>query len=260
MLVGQSAATTHDLVQSYWKSTEKLTPETRDAFDQMWRKWLEQGWIDGTASEPKRVSVKTANFSAPATSNQGGIELNFRRDPSIYDGQFANNAWLQELPKPLSKMTWDNPLLMSPKMADSKGIKSGDMVRVELNGKWAELPVWIQAGHPDNSVTVFLGYGRKRAGRVGNNVGFDTYQLRYSATPWIATDVNLTKVSGTYVLATTQGYQTMDVGDDHRPVVRTATLEEYKKEANFNEDKPEENETLYRNPPSDYKHEQIGRA
>jgi MoCo/4Fe-4S cofactor protein with predicted Tat translocation signal len=250
LLAGQSAATAHDLVQNYWKAKH-----TGADFDLWWRKSLEQGWIEGTTSQPKQVSVKNTSFPASAQGNIQGIELNFRRDPSIYDGQFANNAWLQELPKPLSKMTWDNPLLMSPKMAEQLKVQSKDMVRVELNGKWAELPVWIQAGQPENSVTVSLGYGRKRAGRVGNDIGFDTYQLRYSATPWTATGVNVTKAAGTYVLATTQGYQTMDVGDEHRPVVRTATLEEYKKEADFDEEKPAEDETLYRNPPYDYKQE-----
>src|SRR5207248_6396995 len=108
-------------------------------------------------------------------------------------------------------------------------------------------------GHPDNSVTVFLGYGRKRVGRSGNDVGFDVYPLRYSATPWFTTGVQIEKISGTYILASTQGYQTMDVGDAERPLIRTKTLEEYKKEANasFDEDKPQENETLY--PPYDYK-------
>jgi MoCo/4Fe-4S cofactor protein with predicted Tat translocation signal len=257
LLLGQSGASQHDLVQNYWKAKEsnKFVAGMPESFDQSWRRWLEQGWIDGTTSQSKQVSVKNTSFSASPQGNTQGVELNFRRDPSIYDGQFANNAWLQELPKPLSKMTWDNPVLMSPKMADQLKVQSKDMVRVELNGKWAELPVWIQTGHPDNSVTVSLGYGRKRVGRVGNDVGFDTYQLRYSATPWIATGVQVTKATGTYVLASTQGYQTMDVGDEHRPVVRTAILEEYKKEANFNEEKPQEDETLYRNPPYDYKKE-----
>ena len=250
LLIGQSAASQHDLVQNYWK-----TKHTGADFDMWWRKSLEQGWIDGTTFQLKQVSANPERFSVPAASDQTAIEINFRRDPSIYDGQFANNAWLQELPKPMSKMTWDNPLLMSPEMADRLKIQSKDMVRVDLNGKGVELPVWIQAGHPDNSVSVFLGYGRKRAGRVGNDVGFDTYQLRYSATPWIATGVKVTKTAGTYVLASTQGYQTMDVGDEHRQIVRTATLEEYKKEANFNEEKPAEDETLYRNPPYDYKKE-----
>jgi molybdopterin-containing oxidoreductase family iron-sulfur binding subunit len=253
LLLGQSGVTTHELVQNYWKAKHSSAD-----FDMWWRKSLEQGWIEGTASQPKQVAVKNTNFPSSNQSASGsGIELNFRRDPCIYDGQFANNSWLQELPKPMTKMTWDNPLLMSPKMAESLKVEDKDMVRVELNGKWIELPVWRQAGHPDNSVTIFLGYGRKRVGRVGNDVGFDTYQLRHSATPWIATGVQVTKAAGTYVLASTQGYQTMDAGDDHRPVVRTKNLEEYKKEASesFDDEKPEENETLYRNPPYDYKAE-----
>jgi molybdopterin-containing oxidoreductase family iron-sulfur binding subunit len=249
LLLGQTAVSQHDLVQNYWK-----TKHAGD-FDMWWRKSLEQGWIEGTTSQPKQVSVKNTNFPASAQSGSQGIEVNFRRDPSIYDGQFANNSWLQELPKPMTKMTWDNPVLMSPKMAEQLKVTDKDMVRVELNGKWVELPVWRQAGHPDNSVTIFLGYGRKRVGRVGNDVGFDTYQLRYSAMPWIATGANVTKAAGTYMLASTQGYQTMDVGEEHRPVVRTATLEQYKKEANFNEEKPADDETLYRNPPYDYSKE-----
>src|SRR5579864_4285656 len=245
---GQGEATGYALVQNYWKShppqinVAGLPPE----FDEVWRKSLEQGWIDGTTAQPKTVSAKNTNFPASTSTADQGIEVIFRPDPSIYDGQFANNGWLQELPKPMSKMTWDNPLLMGPKMADRMGIKSGDMVRVELqNGKHLDLPVWIQAGHPDNSVTVFLGYGRTRSGRVGNEQGFNTYSLRTSDAPWIATGVKVTKNAGKYTLASTQGYQTMDVGDDLRRLVQTATLEEYKKEANFNEDAPKDNETLY---------------
>src|SRR5204863_10062989 len=200
---------------------------------------------EGTASQPKQVAVKSTNFPSSNPSASGsGIELNFRRDPCIYDGQFANNGWLQELPKPMTKMTWDNPLLMSPKMAEQLKVQSKDMVKVELNGKSLDLPVWIQAGHPDNSVTIFLGYGRRRAGGVGTETGFDVYPLRYSATPWIASG-KVSKTSGTYILASTQGYQTMDVGDSDRPIVKTANLEEYKKEADFKGDRPEDNETLY---------------
>jgi MoCo/4Fe-4S cofactor protein with predicted Tat translocation signal len=247
LLNGQSGTSGHEVVQNYWKAKRTGTD-----FDMWWRKALHDGWVDGTASQPKQVSLKTTNFpAAAAASDQNAIELNFRRDPCIYDGQFANNGWLQELPKPLSKMTWDNPLLMSPKMAEGKGIKSGDMVKLELNGKSVELPVWIQAGHPDNAVTAFLGYGRRRAGRAGTAAGFDVYPLRYSATAWFTTGVQIAKTGATYILANTQGYQTMDTGDSERHVIRTASLEEYKKEANFDEEKPQENETLY--PPYDYK-------
>ena len=244
LLSGQTAASGHDVVQNYWKSKH-----TGADFDMWWRKSLHDGWIEGTALQPKQVSGRTPGFSAPA-SDLRDTEINFRRDPSIYDGQFSNNAWLQELPKPMSKMTWDNPLLMGSKMAESKGVKSGDMVLVELNGNSMKLPVWIQAGHPDNSVTVFLGYGRQRAGRSGTGAGFDVYPLRYSATPWFTSaGVKVSKAEGKYVLATTQGYQTMDVGDEERPIILTKTLEEYNKKAIFGEEPPAE--SMY--PPYDYK-------
>ena len=119
--------------------------------------------------------------SKPADPN--AIELNIRRDPTIYDGQFSNNGWLQELPKPMTKLTWDNAIMIGPKMAERLSIKTNDVVELELNGKKVNGPVWIQAGHPDNSVTIILGYGRKRAGRVGTAQGFDAYPLRTSAAP-----------------------------------------------------------------------------
>jgi len=248
-LAGQSQANGYEVVQNYWKAKH-----TGADFDMWWRKSVEQGFLDGTASQTKQLSAKSgspAATSSPAPGN-GEIEINFRHDPSIYDGQFANNGWLQECPKPMTKITWDNPLLMSPAMAGRLKIESMDMAKFELNGKSIDLPVWIQAGHPDNSVTVFLGYGRRRIGRVGNETGFDVYPFRYSATPWIASG-KVSKTSGHYILASTQGFQSMDTGDGERPLLKTATLEEYKKEAEFDAEKPENNETLY--PPYDYKDE-----
>jgi len=248
-LAGQSQANGYEVVQNYWKAKH-----TGADFDMWWRKSVEQGFLDGKASQTKQLSAKSgspAATSSPAPGN-GEIEINFRHDPSIYDGQFANNGWLQECPKPMTKITWDNPLLMSPAMAGRLKIESMDMAKLELNGKSIDLPVWIQAGHPDNSVTVFLGYGRRRIGRVGNETGFDVYPFRYSATPWIASG-KVSKTSGHYILASTQGFQSMDTGDGERPLLKTATLGEYKKEAEFDAEKPENNETLY--PPYDYKDE-----
>ena len=249
LLAGEGEPTGHELVQGYWKSKHSGAD-----FDMTWRKWLEQGWIDDTASQPKQVSAKTTNFpSSPAATDKNAIEINFRRDPSIYDGRFSNNGWLQELPKPMDKLTWDNPLLMGPAMAARLQVEKMDMVRLELqDGKYLDLPVWVQAGHPDNSVTVYLGYGREKAGRVGNDQGFNTYALRTSDAPWFASTVKqITKRSGHYILASTQGYQTMDTGDTERPVFHVQDLEEYKKEPESDEEKPQDNETLY--PPYDYK-------
>jgi MoCo/4Fe-4S cofactor protein with predicted Tat translocation signal len=255
LLAGQSEATGHEVVKDYWHSKHPGAD-----FDAFWRKSLHDGWIEGTPFTPKSVTAKGAAPSSSISSlaskaGDNSLEINFRRDPSIYDGRFANNGWLEELPKPMTKMTWDNPVLVAPAMAERMGLKSGDLVRLDLNGKNLVAAVWIQAGHPDNSVTTFLGYGRSRAGRVGTGLGFDVYPLRPSATPWFTTGANISKTGETYLLASTQGYQTMETPNgDSRPLVRTRSLEEYKKEPNFaQDDKPPAELTLY--PGYDYKSE-----
>ena len=228
LLMGQASTSGHDIVKAYWQKQHSSD------FDKFWRKSLNDGWVEGTAFAPKQVTAKTGNFSILVAIPSGGVELNFRRDPSIYDGRFCNNGWLQELPKPMNKLTWDNAVLISPKTAEEKNLKTEDVVEISLNGKSVEGAIWIQAGHPDNSITVFLGYGRRRVGRVGAGAGFDAYPLRYSATPWTATGVTIAPTGKTYKLASTQGYQTMDTGSGTtRPLVRTATLEEYRKEPDF---------------------------
>ena len=247
LLAGQAEATGHEVVQGYWKKQRSGAD-----FDAFWRKSLHDGWIEGTTFAPKSVSLKSAAFPRSPLSDEKAIEINFRRDPCVYDGCFSNNGWLQELPKPMSKMTWDNPVLIGPAMAARIGLKSEDLVTLQLNGKKVTAPIWIQAGHPDNSVTVFLGYGRKRAGRAGTGAGFDMYPLRSSATPWFTSGVNITKAGGTYKLATTQGYQTMDTPEGSRPQVRSASLEEYRKEPDFaKEEQPPAELTLYKPYPYD---------
>jgi len=241
-LAGQAEATSHEIVQGYWR---KQHPG--GDFDAFWRKSLHDGWIAGTTFTPKQFPMKLASYLPSVTTLPNAIEINFRRDPSVYDGSFSNNGWLQELPKPMSKMTWDNPVLIGPAMAARMGLKSEDLVTLELNGKKVKAPTWIQAGHPDNSITVFLGYGRRRAGRAGTGAGFDMYPLRSGATPWFTTGVNITKAGGTYKLATTQGYQTMDTPEGARPQVRTAALEEYRKEPGFAKgEEPPKELTLYK--------------
>jgi MoCo/4Fe-4S cofactor protein with predicted Tat translocation signal len=238
LLSGQTDSTGYDLTRAYWQKQHSGAD-----FEQFWRKSLHDGWIEGTAFTPKSISAKSLpKESASNSSDDKQIELNIRRDPTIYDGQFSNSGWLQELPKPMTKLTWDNAVLIGPKMAERLQIKVEDVVELELNGKKVTGPVWIQPGHPDKSVTVFLGYGRKSAGRVGTAQGFDAYALRTSANPWIATGVQIRKTGATYKLASTQGMQSMDTPDGgHRPLVRETTLEEYRKEPNF----AKEEETPY---------------
>jgi MoCo/4Fe-4S cofactor protein with predicted Tat translocation signal len=249
LLSGQTDATGYDLTRSYWQKQHSGAD-----FEQFWRKSVHDGWIEGTTYAPKALTAKLAETSAGWDSSNA-IELNIRRDPTIYDGQFSNNGWLQELPKPMTKLTWDNAVLIGPKMAERLQIEVEDVVELELNGKKVSGPVWIQAGHPDNSVTVTLGYGRKRAGRVGTAQGFDAYALRTTAAPWIATGLQIRKTGETYKLASTQGYQSMDTPDGgHRPLVRETTLEEYRKEPTFaQEEEPAPGLTLYK--PYPYKEE-----
>jgi molybdopterin-containing oxidoreductase family iron-sulfur binding subunit len=265
LLNGQSDATGYDLVRAYWQKQQAPLPVQRPLadFGGFWRKSLHDGWIEGTSYPSKNVTAKPAeieraikNEAVLDVSLVGGpptYELNIRRDPTIYDGQFSNNGWLQELPKPMTKLTWDNAILIGPKMAQRLNIATEDVVELELSGKKATGPVWIQAGHSDNSVTITLGYGRTRAGRVGTAQGFNAYALRTTAAPWTASGVKITKTGDTYKLASTQGYQSMDTPDGaHRPLVRETTLEEYKKEPDFaKEDEVPKDLTLYEPYPYD---------
>ncbi|HEY6339139.1 MAG TPA: TAT-variant-translocated molybdopterin oxidoreductase [Candidatus Sulfotelmatobacter sp.] len=253
LLSGQADATGYNLTRAYWQKQHTGTD-----FERFWRKSLHDGWIEGTTFAAKPLSERAvAGTTADAKADPNAIELNIRRDPTIYDGQFSNNGWLQELPKPMTKLTWDNAILIGPKMAQDQGIKTEDVVELELNGKKVKGSVWIQAGHPDKSVTIFLGYGRTRAGRVGTAQGFNAYDLRTSAAPWIASGVKISKTGETYKLASTQGMQSMDTPDgDHRPLVRETTLEEYRKDPNFAAEQGEDAPpglTLYK--PYDYKSE-----
>jgi molybdopterin-containing oxidoreductase family iron-sulfur binding subunit len=228
ILAGQPGLTGHDLVQGYWQK------QHGGDFENFWRRALHDGWIAGTTYAPKNVSAKAGNLQASASVPADAIELNFRRDPSIYDGRFANNGWLQELPKPLTKLTWDNPVMVGPAMASRMKLNFKDVVDVEFNGKKVKGPIWIQAGHPDQMITLFLGYGRAHSGQVGMGRGHDAYPLRTSQAPWFASGAKITPTGETYDLASTQGYQTMDTPDgSERPLVMERDLEEYKKEPNF---------------------------
>jgi MoCo/4Fe-4S cofactor protein with predicted Tat translocation signal len=241
-LSGVSDAAGYDLLRAYWQKQQGGSD-----FDGFWRKALHDGFMEGSAYSPKGVSAKLGSIPFAAASDPKSLEINFRRDPSIYDGQFSNNGWLQELPKPMTKLTWDNAVLVGPKMAAREGLKSEDMVTLELGGRKITSPVWIQAGHPDDSVTVYLGYGRTRAGRAGTGAGFDVYPLRTTSALWFGTGGKLTQTGEIYKLASTQGYQTMDTPDGAtRPLVRAARLEEYRKEPKFaKEEEPPPELTLY---------------
>ena len=243
-LMGQSTLTGYEILRAYWQQQAKVAD-----FETWWRKAVHDGFVAGTAYPAKAVTPKAGLPPVKAATDASVLEVSFRGDPAIYDGAFANNGWMQELPKPMSKMTWDNPAWIGPAMAAREKLKSEDLVTLEVGGRKIDVPVWIQAGHPDHAITVFLGYGRRRVGRVGNGAGFNLFSVRSSDAPWRATG-KITPLAQTYKLASTQGYQTIETATITRPVIREGTLEEYKGNPKFAqemEETPERIVTLYPN-------------
>ena len=145
-------------------------------------------------AELGRLRAAGASASQAAAGSPGGLEIVFLPSPSLHDGRFANDGWLQELPDPLTKLTWDNPALVSPKTAETLGLANEDVVRLDYAGRSLELPVWILPGMADGVVALTLGYGRSRAGRIGSGVGFDAFTVRSSKAPGFDSGVRLTKL------------------------------------------------------------------
>ncbi len=175
ILLGKPDATSHDIVKAYWQSRNKGAD-----FEALWKTSLNDGWVAGTTVAPLKASgpVNLPPIEAPEIS---GLEVVFRPDPTIGDGANANNGWLQELPKPQSKMTWDNVVFISPKAATEMHVTKGDMLRVTVEGKSVTGPAWILPGHAEDSVTVHFGYGREGSGRVGNKIGYNAYAIQTAA-------------------------------------------------------------------------------
>ncbi|HJW15048.1 MAG TPA: 4Fe-4S dicluster domain-containing protein, partial [Thermoanaerobaculia bacterium] len=224
-LTSQPERTSYEILRDYWKN--RLGPD----FETGWRRALHDGVIAGTASTPRTVKLSAVSFQPsvrpPAAGT--GLEIVFRPDPTLYDGRFANNGWLQELPKPITKLTWDNALLLSPATAKRLGVESEEVVRLAYAGRMLEAPVWILPGHADGAGTLHFGYGRGRAGRFGTGTGFNAYALRTWRALAGGVGLEISKTGRKYALATTQHHQNME----GRALVRAATLEEYEKNPKF---------------------------
>jgi MoCo/4Fe-4S cofactor protein with predicted Tat translocation signal len=173
--------------------------------------------FDGTVPQIKAVSTPSAQ----------NLEVIFYRDSKVDDGRYANNGWMQELPDPITKTTWDNAVLISRKTASELGVQNGDIVEISVNGKTVSGPIWTQPGMADYSLGLALGYGREKAGRVGTGVGFDAYKI-FSG-KYIETGATVRKTGETYAIATTQSHWSME----GRPAVREANLDDFTKNPDF---------------------------
>ncbi len=226
-LVGNSGRPVDNILQKYWLD-QNLTTD----FEGFWQQSLHDGYLANTELPFRTVEINNPLSLPMATGklmDEEDLELIFRPDPTIWDGRFANNGWLQETPKPITKLTWDNAALVSPSTAERLGLKNEQVVELNLENRSVRAPVWIVPGQAQNVVTVHLGYGRSHSGRVGNDAGFDANVLRSSSTPWSTTGLKLIKTFATYPLACTQDHHSME----GRHLVRHADLVEFKKHPDF---------------------------
>jgi len=186
--------------------------------------WVEKG-VAGEAAVAVNPSLQagfTAGLAAPKDTS--GTEIAFRPDPTLFDGRYANNAWLQETPKPLTTLTWDNPALISPKKAKELGIQDGDHVKISANGLSVEIPAMINIGHPDEAITLYFGNGRSVVGTVGEKAGVNVYTMRTTPAMWTAEGATIEKVSGHTELAATQTHHSME----GRDILKVTTLADFK--------------------------------
>ncbi|MFN7367280.1 MAG: 4Fe-4S dicluster domain-containing protein [Armatimonadota bacterium] len=230
--------------------------ETISKFHQMdlnsetWRSVLANGVMMSVSTQEAPPALKPNLMAAIPDASTKGIELRFAPDQAIHDGSYSNNPWLQELPRPLTNLTWDNAVEMGHKLASQLGVAGpykhlglipgagpAPKVKVTVGGKSVEMPVYVNLGMADDTVVVRMGYGRTRVGKVGNKGddrwhggGFNIYPLRNSQSPWIVADAVVEKTSGGYELANTQFHNTLEVEeiDTDRDIIRHANLADYK--------------------------------
>jgi molybdopterin-containing oxidoreductase family iron-sulfur binding subunit len=228
----------YDIIRGHWQQSH---PNDFEAF---WRKSVHDGMVAGSALPAITPAIQTTLPLPPPKPQTTALELVFKPDVYMYDGRYANNVWLQELPHPMTKLTWDNAVHVSPATARRLNLKNQERVELRLHGRTVRGSVWISPGHPENSVLIHLGYGRSKSGRAGNGAGFSAYKLRTSDSLWAADGAEVFKINESYPLATTQMHQFME----GRDVALSLTVDHYRQQPDYLREKlyePAPNETLY---------------
>ncbi len=217
-LLGDPAATAYDVVRGYWQG------RVSGDFESFWRESVFRGVVAGTAAQPVAVTPAAVAEPLPAGAD---LELALCLDSSVLDGRLANNGWLQELPRPISKLTWDNAALVAPRTAERLGVDTSDVLRLTVGDRSLDVPVLVQPGQAEGAITVALGYGRTAAGSVANGVGVNAYALRTTAAPYSA-PVTASATGGRYRLVVTQEHHALEGTGEARHIVRTGTLAEFR--------------------------------
>jgi molybdopterin-containing oxidoreductase family iron-sulfur binding subunit len=228
-VAGAAVTKSPEIVREYWRNRWEEQGNENAAFEPWWHQALHDGLMEGTARAPAQPTIRNElagdlrNGDGSSSQASGdSLMACFRPDPSAWDGQFAANAWLQELPRPFTKLTWDNAALISPATAREQQLQTGDIVEVSTAERSIHIPVWVLPGQPDGVIGLQLGYGRVRGAGLGNGVGVNVYPLRTSDALWF-TSVTLNKEDRKHEFATTQHHHLME----GRHLVRHGTLAEY---------------------------------
>ncbi len=254
----------YDIVRAYWR--KRFADEKRaGVFEPAWQETVRLGVVANSAApraDKPTIAGTWAEGASPAYPALAAdeYEINFRPDPTLFDGRFANNGWLQEVPKPVTRICWDNAAYVSAATAKKldldkdfrwtggeRGRTEVSVVTLTYQGRSIKLPVWLLPGHPDGAITVHLGHGRERAGaHVGNNPGqgpnaegkqvrgSNAFALRTAAAPAFGTGAKLAKTTDHYLLACVQANWVMTQVDPlngtviDRAPVRRGTNEQYK--------------------------------
>ncbi len=255
-LGGLEKTSPHDIVRETYASLTGGSEED-------WKKFLHDGFQAGSAAKPVEANLdwsavnKVLAATKPAAASADGLEVVFHRDYSLDDGRWNNNGWLQELPDPITKVVWENVVLLSPATFTKLGLKAVDdesgkslqpLVEITLNGRKVAGPAWALPGMADGVIGLALGYGRQRSGRVGKGTGYDAYALRTAAAAHFATDATLRATGRQHPVSATQSHWRME----GRPIVREANLDEYLEHPDFADgmkmEAPPSSQPLYPNP------------
>lgn len=243
----------YSLVQGYWRTALGAMFS-----DRTWRRWLHDGVAQGVprsggSPSPRDLTGLIAALGKADIAAGDKFELNFRLDPKLADGRFANNGWLQEAPHPMTKLAWDNAAYISIDTARKLGVENCDLLNITVGGRTITAPVWIAPGQADDTVSLTLGYGRREIGGVANGAGVDAYALQAAANRWFVSGADVAKFGGRRMVYSTQDHGSLDPGIDPaspkddsvgsnpgrgypvRPIVRETTVAGFQADPEFSQ-------------------------
>jgi Fe-S-cluster-containing dehydrogenase component/anaerobic selenocysteine-containing dehydrogenase len=209
------------------------------AVDREWNRALANGVLSRPKPPPRAGVLRRGDVAAaldahgsPPLSGPDALEVTFAPCPKMVDGRYANNTWLQEAPDPITKIVWDNAAIVSQATANALGVANNDIVHIASGERSIAAAVWVVPGQADQSLALTLGWGRARAGRIGNGRGFDAFPLRTTDALGFIVGAKVSKTGDApYRFAQTQEHDSAE----NRPIAHEATLAEYRLKGNFAE-------------------------